>query len=133
MCVQDWPVEGCCALGYGGWQGDGLTTVGEVEEHFAKCCFEADQKLGEAAACRWFLNWFDDTPRKECFAELAAEVRRERFRRVLGTLIKPDAIDGWLDRENPAFGGRTPSSLIRANETEPLQRLLYQMEAGAAS
>lgn len=74
MCVQDWPVEACCALGFCGWQGDALNTVGEVEEHFAKCCFEADQKLGEPAACRWFLNWFDDTPRDQVRKELLAEV-----------------------------------------------------------
>jgi hypothetical protein len=74
MCVQDWPVEACCALGFCGWQGDALNTVGEVEEHFAKCCFEADQRLGEPAACRWFLNWFDDTPRSEMRRELLAEV-----------------------------------------------------------
>src|SRR5687768_2551950 len=38
MCVQDWPVEAADALGFTGWQGDGLETVGQVEEHFAKCC-----------------------------------------------------------------------------------------------
>ena len=74
MCVQDWPVEAACALGFCGWQGDRLDTVGEVEEFFARCCFEADQRLGEAAACRWFLNWFDDTPRDEMRAELLAEI-----------------------------------------------------------
>ena len=65
-----------CALGYCGWQGDRLETVGQVEEFFARCCFEADQRLGEAAACRWFLNWFDDTPRDEMRQELLAEVER---------------------------------------------------------
>ncbi len=82
MCVQEWPVEAACALGFCGWQGDELNTVGEVEEHFAKCCFEADQRLGEPAACRWFLNWFDDTPRAEMCRELLAEVElalAERF------------------------------------------------------
>ena len=74
MCVQDWPVEAACALGLCGWLGDGLTTVGQVEEHFARCCFEADQRMGEPAACRWFLNWFDDTPRDEMRCELLAEV-----------------------------------------------------------
>lgn len=74
MCVQDWPVEGACALGICGWLGDGLVTVGEVEEHFARCCFEADTRLGEPAACRWFLNWFDDTPRSEMRRELLSEV-----------------------------------------------------------
>jgi hypothetical protein len=74
MAVQDWPVEAACALGFCGWQGDGLTTVGEVEEAFAKACYDADQQLGEPAACRWFLNWFDATPRPEMIRELLAEV-----------------------------------------------------------
>ena len=76
MCVQDWPVEAACALGVCGWLGDGRATVGEVEEHFARCCFEADHRLGEPAACRWFLNWFDDAPRVEMRRELLAEVDR---------------------------------------------------------
>jgi hypothetical protein len=82
QCVQDWPVEAACALGYCGWRGDGLETVGEVEEYFARMCFEIDQQMGEPAACRWFLNWFDDTPRDEMRRELLAEVEKalgERF------------------------------------------------------
>ena len=54
--------------------GTGLETVGEVEEFFARICFEADQRLGEPAACRWFLNWFDDTPRAEMRREMLAEI-----------------------------------------------------------
>lgn len=75
-CVQDWPVEGACALGYCGWVGDGLETVGEVEEFFARMCFEIDQRLGEPAGCRWFLNWFDETPRDDMRALLLEEVER---------------------------------------------------------
>src|SRR5436189_1332669 len=74
QCVQDWPVEAACVLGYCGWQGDSLETVAEVEEFFARACFEADQRLGEPAACRWFLNWFDDTAREEVRQLLLAEV-----------------------------------------------------------
>src|SRR5262245_32625831 len=82
QCVQDWPVEAACALGYCGWQGDGLETVAEVEEYFARMCFEIDQKLGEPAACRYFLNWFDDTPRDEVRREMLAEVLRALVRRA---------------------------------------------------
>ena len=82
LCVQDWPCEGACALGFCGWQGEGLTTVGEVEEYFAKCCFEADHRLGEPAACRHFLNWFDDAPRDEMRRELLAEVELALATRV---------------------------------------------------
>jgi hypothetical protein len=76
QCVQDWPVEAACALGFCGWQGEGLETVAEVEEFFARMCFEIDQRLGEPAACRWFLNWFDETPRDEMREQLGAEVTR---------------------------------------------------------
>src|SRR5436305_828989 len=82
QCVLDWPVEGACVVGYCAWQGDGLETVGDVEEFFARVCFEADQRLGEPAAVRYFLNWYDDTPRDEMRRQLLAEVNRtlaERF------------------------------------------------------
>lgn len=82
QCVQDWPVEAACALGYCGWHGDGLETVGEVEEYFARMCFEIDQQMGEPASCRWFLNWYDDSTREEMRRELLTEVHRtmaERF------------------------------------------------------
>lgn len=74
ICLQSWPVEAACALGFCGWQGDDLGTVGQVEEFFARVCHEADQRLGEPAACRWFLNHWDDTPRAQAFAELLEEV-----------------------------------------------------------
>ena len=82
QCVQDWPVEAACALGYCGWQGDGLETVAEVEEFFARMCFEIDQLLGEPAGCRWFLNWFDDTPRDEMRRDLLVEVQRSLAQRL---------------------------------------------------
>ena len=74
MCVQDWPCEGGDAISWTRYCGDASVTVGDVEEHFAKMCFDVDQKIGEPAACRWFLNWFDDTPRAEMRRELVAEV-----------------------------------------------------------
>lgn len=73
QCLQDWPVEAACASAYCGWK-DGLNTVGETEEFFARVCFQVDQVLGEPAACRYFLNWHDDTPREEMRLALLAEV-----------------------------------------------------------
>src|SRR5262249_17254905 len=58
QCMRDCCVSGACALGWCGWQGDGLETVAEVEEYFALACFDCDLRLGEPAACRWFLSWF---------------------------------------------------------------------------
>jgi hypothetical protein len=92
QCVQDWPVAAACALGYCGWQGDGLRTVAEVEGFFAKCCLAADQRLDEPAGCRWFLNWFDDTPRQEMRAELLAEVECTLAER-LADFVDPDYVD----------------------------------------
>jgi hypothetical protein len=90
QCVQDWPVEAACVLGYCGWQGEGLETVAEVESYFAKACFEADQLLGEPAMCRWFLNWFDDTPRAEMRRLLMPEVDRELERRLAAEQPHPE-------------------------------------------
>lgn len=87
QCVQDWPVEAACALGFCGWQGDGLETVAEVEEYFARLCFEVDQRLGEPAACRWFLNWFDETPRDDMRRLLASEVQRTLMQRRVGSVV----------------------------------------------
>lgn len=82
LCVQDWPVEAACALGFCGWQGDDLDTVGQVEEFFARACFEADTRLGEPAACRWFLNWYDDTPRDLMRRDLLEEVELALYKRT---------------------------------------------------
>jgi hypothetical protein len=53
---------------------EGLETVGEVEEYFARMCCECDKALGEEAGARWFLNWWDETPRAEAVTGLLAEV-----------------------------------------------------------
>jgi hypothetical protein len=58
-----------------------LETVGDVEAFFARVCWEADQRLGEPAACRWFLNFADDTPRAQVRSLLLVEVRNELQRR----------------------------------------------------
>lgn len=85
LCIQDWPIEAACSISYCGWQGEGLETVGDVEEFFAKVCFEVDQKLGEPAACRWFLDWFDETPRYEMRRLLLVEVKESLKHKMLVT------------------------------------------------
>jgi hypothetical protein len=76
-CCLDFECEGACLIGYCGWQGDELETVGEIEEYFAQICLQADQRLREPAAVRYLLNWFDDTPRDEMRRLLLDEVNRE--------------------------------------------------------
>jgi hypothetical protein len=68
------PVEAACALGYCGWRGEQLRTVAQVEEFFARVCFEVDRRLSEPTAIRWFLNWFDEAPRDQMRRQLLAEV-----------------------------------------------------------
>ena len=85
MCVQDWPVEAADAIGLCGVAesgGFGNALVGEVEEYFAKACFDSDKRLDDPAGCRWFLNWFDDTPRDEMRRELLAEVELVLTQRI---------------------------------------------------
>jgi hypothetical protein len=80
MRVQDWPCEAADAIAWGGVVqngGWGEATVGQAEEFFARMCFDADQRLGEPAARRWFLNWYDDEPRDSMRNQLLHEVQRE--------------------------------------------------------
>jgi hypothetical protein len=74
--LENHAVEGACAIGFCGWQGEGLSTVAEVEEFFARVCKGADAALGELAACRLFLDWVDQTPREQMCGLLLEEVRR---------------------------------------------------------
>lgn len=91
MAVQDWPVEAACPIGSTGWLGDGLVTVAEVEEYFARQCYEVDQILGEPAGCRWALNWFDETPREQMRSQLLPEVNAALALR-LDDDVQPDAV-----------------------------------------
>ena len=95
-CVEDWLVEGACAVtycyveDYNGMAPKGTIaarntsnycTVGQAEEAFARACLECDQRLGEPAGCRHFLCWFDMTPREEMRQLLLPEVEGELARR----------------------------------------------------
>jgi hypothetical protein len=72
--LRDQMVEGTCAVSFCGWRGEGLCSVGQIEAYFHRVCDAADVAFHEAAACRYFLNWFDDAPREEMRRELLAEV-----------------------------------------------------------
>jgi hypothetical protein len=74
--LSDWEVEAACALTYCGWQGERLGTVAEALSFFERVCRLADEALGEPAACRLFLHWFDETPRAEMRRQLVVEVQR---------------------------------------------------------
>ena len=81
-CVQDRPVEAACAVCYAAWQGDGVDTAGLLGEEFCRLCFAIDQGMQEPAGCRWFLNWYDETPRDEMRRLLLPEVEQALAKRV---------------------------------------------------
>ena len=86
-CVADWPAEGACLIGFCGWQGEGLMTVGEVGDYFDRLCCACDASMGEPAGVRWLLNRWDESPRAEMLPLLLAEVQRtlaQRQRREAG-------------------------------------------------
>jgi hypothetical protein len=84
--LGDWPVRAACLVAYGGVAGmggfpggkpdDTAVTVAEVQAFFARTCGEIDRRMGEPGACRFFLNWFDETPRNEMRRALLPEVER---------------------------------------------------------
>lgn len=76
QATQDWPIEAADALTFLFWQGQEGWTVGECEEAFVKACFDVDMLLTEPAACRMFLNWYDETPRDEMRTKLMKEIYR---------------------------------------------------------
>lgn len=82
QACQSWPVEAADAIALTGWLGDGLETVQEVEEYFARLSFHCDEAMGEPAACRHLYNWHDDSPRDEVRRELLIEVQRELAHRL---------------------------------------------------
>ena len=73
--LRECVVNGACAISWCGWQGEGLRSVGQVEEYFHRTCDAAAAALQEPAACRCFLTWYDDAPRAEMRRELLAEVK----------------------------------------------------------
>ena len=77
----EWPCAGGCPIAFAAWQGDGLLTVGDIELAFAKTCHAADELLGGPAAVGCFVNYWDESPRKQVVRELLAEVRLELAKR----------------------------------------------------
>ena len=73
--LRECAVNGACAIGWCGWQGEGLRSVGQIEEYFHRICDAAADGLHDPAACRYFLDWYDAAGRAEMRRELLAEVK----------------------------------------------------------
>ena len=109
QCVADWPVEAACAVSFTGWQGDGLRTVAEVEDYFARTCYTVDLRLGKPAGIRYFLNEYDQWDRATMIANLLPEVEAELALRGVVT-AKPSSplaklLSRAIDQVNGNGGG----------------------------
>ncbi len=76
--TPDAPTEAACALSWGGIG----QPVKATEDRFQQFCDGCDERMNERAVCRYFLNWFDDTPRDHMRRELLTEVQAALFDRA---------------------------------------------------
>lgn len=77
-------VEAACAISYCAWQSGGAPTVREVQRRFSALCGDCNDRLRDPAACSWFLQWFDETPREQMRAALLVEVEAALAARAEG-------------------------------------------------
>lgn len=91
QCHYSAPVAASCPVAYAGWKGRGLRTVEEVEGVFFELCAGADRLLGEERGCRYFLTFWDETPRPLALRALLAEVIVELTARGLTMPKEPAA------------------------------------------
>jgi hypothetical protein len=83
--LADWPCERADPVAFALWKGADLSTVGEVEEAFARACAEADRRLGGRGECRWLLIWWDESDYGTARRLLLREVNIELVRRSAGS------------------------------------------------
>ncbi len=81
QCVEDWPCERACPLGYPAMQ-TGSVTVRQVERAFSRLCEGAEKTMKEVAPARQLITWWDNTPRQTARVELLAEVNRSLAERA---------------------------------------------------
>ncbi len=74
--TQGEPVTAACAVALAGWKGERLDTVAEVEDYFARIVVEADRRLGQPGATRYFFHFHDRSHRAVVRLALLAEVEK---------------------------------------------------------
>ncbi len=91
-CVYDWPVKAACAVGFCGWVGDGLTTVGETESYFSSIVQAADKRLNDLSGAFAFLNYFDTAEWSDVRPALLAEVEANLAARNQEVACEPQSV-----------------------------------------
>lgn len=80
---DDQPCEGACAMSYGAWLADGLSTIGHVGQHWSDLACRVRLEAEDMGhALNEFLHFYDRRPRAEVVPALAAAVRAELARRT---------------------------------------------------
>ncbi len=74
---KEWPCEGACLLGYALWRGDGLTTVGEVEDGFFRLFTAIGEAMGDPTGARHLTCYWDEEDRGEATCLILAAVCEE--------------------------------------------------------
>jgi hypothetical protein len=102
ITTQNWPCEAADAIGWC-FFGPGAT-VGEVEEGFARACYDADMAIASPDSCRHIINFWDDTPRHVARAAMIwfvvdSLVEREEMSRDEAAMYK--AVAARLDDQAP--------------------------------
>lgn len=57
----------------------------------------------------------------------------DKIKERLKLLMKPEAVDSWLERPNPAFNNEKPIDLMNQGRTDELWRMIYLIESGGPS
>ncbi len=80
---------------------------------------------------RAIADWESGKPVSEPGIRRVKEL--DRLRERLCEVVSQDAIPGWLDSPNEAFGGLKPLEVIERGEVDRLWTMIYHLESGVAS
>lgn len=56
-----------------------------------------------------------------------------RLQRALATVVRAEAIPGWLERPNPAFGGLKPIEVVERGRIDEIWRMIHHLQSGNAN
>ncbi len=80
---------------------------------------------------RAIADWESGKPVSESALRRVKEL--DRLRERLSEVVKEEAISGWLDSPNEAFGGLKPLEVIERGEVDRVWTMIYHLESGVAS
>ena len=74
-CQNDFTEKACGIAWAAAYGAPDSYPVGELETLFAKACWDASALLGDGSACRYFLSYWDETPREQLRKQMIPELR----------------------------------------------------------